>query len=97
MRCLTIDDEPKALAVIRHYIGKMPDLALLGEFRSGVDALQYLLCNPIELVFLDINMPDLTGIELLQTLTRPPLVRLGTAFYQYIFGSRSGHHGRIGR
>jgi DNA-binding LytR/AlgR family response regulator len=83
MRCLAIDDEPKALAVIRHYAGKVPALQLLGEFRSGVDALQFLHQEPVDLIFLDINMPDLTGIELLQTLFRPPLIIFTTAYSEY--------------
>ncbi|CAA9254267.1 MAG: Two-component transcriptional response regulator, LuxR family [uncultured Adhaeribacter sp.] len=83
MRCLAIDDEPKALAIIRHYAEKVPGLVLLGEFRSGVDALQFLHQEPADLIFLDINMPDLTGIELLQTLSRPPLVIFTTAYSEY--------------
>lgn len=83
MRCLAIDDEPKALTVIRHYAEKVPDLQLVGEFRSGVDALQFLNTEPADLIFLDINMPDLTGIELLQTLARPPLIIFTTAYSEY--------------
>jgi len=83
MRCLAIDDEPKALGIIRYYAAKVPDLQLVGEFRSGVDALRFLGTEPVDLIFLDINMPDLTGIELLQTLTRPPLVLFTTAYSDY--------------
>jgi DNA-binding LytR/AlgR family response regulator len=83
MRCLAIDDEPKALGIIRHYAAKVPDLQLVGEFRSGVDALQFLRTEPVDLIFLDINMPDLTGIELLQTLNRPPLILFTTAYSEY--------------
>lgn len=83
MRCLAIDDEPKALAIIRHYAEKVPGLQLLREFRSGVDALQFLNTEPVDVIFLDINMPDLTGIELLQTLPNPPLVIFTTAYSEY--------------
>jgi two-component system LytT family response regulator len=83
MRCLAIDDEPKALGIIRYYAAKIPDLQLVGEFRSGVDALQFLRTEQVDLIFLDINMPDLTGIEFLQALTRPPLVIFTTAYSEY--------------
>ena len=83
MRCLAIDDEPKALAIIKHYTAKVPGLTLLGEFRSGLDALQFLNAESVDLIFLDINMPDLTGIELLQTLPKPPLVIFTTAYSEY--------------
>lgn len=83
MRCLAIDDEPKALGIIRHYADKVPGLTLMGEFRSGLDALQFLNAEPIDLIFLDINMPDLTGIELLQTLPKAPMVIFTTAYSEY--------------
>ncbi len=83
MRCLAVDDEPKALNIIRHYVEKVPGLELLGEFRSGVDALRFLNTESVDLIFLDINMPDLTGMELLQIVTLPPLVIFTTAYSEY--------------
>lgn len=83
MKCIAIDDEPKALAVIRHYALKTPFLELVGQFRSGLDALAFLGREPVDLIFLDINMPDLTGLEFLQSLPQPPMVVFTTAYSEY--------------
>lgn len=83
MRCIAIDDEPKALSVIRHYAEKIPFLELVKEFRSSLDALEFLNKEPIALIFLDINMPDLTGIEFLQSLTSTPMIIFTTAYSEY--------------
>ena len=83
MKSIAIDDEPKALSVIRHYADKIPTLALVNEFRSSLDALHFLNQEPVDLIFLDINMPDLTGIEFLQALSQPPLIIFTTAYSEY--------------
>lgn len=83
MKCIAIDDEPKALAVIRHYAEKVPFLELEKEFRSSLDALEFLNKEAVDLILLDINMPDLTGIEFLQTLTSTPLIIFTTAYAEY--------------
>jgi len=83
MRAIAIDDEPKALNVIRHYADKVPSLDLIQEFRSSLDALAYLNQEPVDLIFLDINMPDLTGIEFLQALPHRPLIIFTTAYSEY--------------
>jgi two-component system, LytTR family, response regulator len=84
MRCIAIDDEPKALAVIQYYAQQVPLLQLTATFRSGLDALESLQKEPaIDLIFLDINMPDLTGLEFLQALPQPPLVIFTTAYSEY--------------
>jgi two-component system, LytTR family, response regulator len=83
LTCIAIDDEPRALTVIRHYAQKIPFLELVGEFRSGLDALVYLAEHPVDLIFLDINMPDLTGLEFLQSLPQPPMVIFSTAYSEY--------------
>jgi two-component system LytT family response regulator len=83
MTCIAIDDEPRALTVIRHYAQKIPFLELVGEFRSGLDALAFLGERPVDLIFLDINMPDLTGLEFLESLPQPPMVVFSTAYSEY--------------
>jgi two-component system LytT family response regulator len=83
MKCIAIDDEPKALAVIRHYAGKIATLDLVREFRSSLDALHFLNQEAVDLIFLDINMPDLTGIEFLQALPQPPMIIFTTAYSEY--------------
>jgi DNA-binding LytR/AlgR family response regulator len=83
MKSIAIDDEPKALTVIRHYADKVPSLELVREFRSCLDALDYLNQAAVDLIFLDINMPDLTGLEFLQAVPQPPLVIFTTAYSEY--------------
>ncbi|QCR23729.1 LytTR family DNA-binding domain-containing protein [Pontibacter sp. SGAir0037] len=83
MKCIAIDDEPKALAVIAHYAAKVPSVQLAQTFRSSIDALAYLQQEQVDLVFLDINMPDLTGIEFLKAQQQPPLVIFTTAYSEY--------------
>jgi len=87
LRCIAIDDEPVALEILRDYIEQTPFLDLSASFRSAVKALAYLREHEIDLVFLDINMPDLTGIQFLKTLDRPPLVIFTTAYSQYALES----------
>ncbi|GAB3823389.1 LytR/AlgR family response regulator transcription factor [Pontibacter rugosus] len=83
MKCIAIDDEPKALSVIAHYAQKVPSLQLVQTFRSSIDALEYLTNEQVDFIFLDINMPDLTGIEFLRALPQPPMVIFTTAYSEY--------------
>ena len=83
MKCLIIDDEPVALEIIRDYVEKVPFLKFSGSFRSSLKALNFLKSNPVDLLFLDINMPDLTGIQFLKSLINTPLVIFTTAYSQY--------------
>ena len=83
MKSIAIDDEPKALTIIRHYAEKVPSLELIREFRSSLDALDYLNQENVDLIFLDINMPDLTGLEFLQALHQPPVIIFTTAYSEY--------------
>lgn len=70
LSCIAVDDEPLALGLVCAFIEKTPFLALSGRFSSAVQALQYILQNPVDVIFLDIQMPDLTGLELARVLER---------------------------
>ncbi len=83
MKCLVIDDEPMALEIVRDYIEKVPFLSLAKTFGNSVKALDYLLHEEIDLIFLDINMPDLSGIQFLKALPAHPMVILTTTYSQY--------------
>jgi len=83
LRCLAIDDEPMALDIITDYIKKTPFLELTGVYRNSIKALDYLQQNKVDLIFLDINMPDLTGIQFLKSLLHQPLVIFTTAYSEY--------------
>lgn len=83
IRCLIADDEPLAAAVLEKYIGQLDTLLLAGKCDNAIEALLFLQKNKIDLLFLDIQMPKLTGIDLLKTLQKRPKVILTTAFRDY--------------
>lgn len=80
---IAIDDEPLALELIVEYITKTPDLKLSGKFENPVEAARFINNNPVDLVFTDVQMPGLTGIEFTKSLIDGPLVIFTTAFEKY--------------
>jgi len=83
IKCLAIDDEYLALNIIKGYVAKVPFLELTDTSKSALSAIEILATNEIDLLFLDIQMPDISGIEFLKTLKNPPLVILTTAYQEY--------------
>ena len=83
MRCIAIDDEPLALRQISAYISKIPFLELTATFRSAVSAKEWLRENSTDLIFVDINMPDMTGVEFVQSFDTPAMVIFTTAYAEY--------------
>jgi len=83
MKYIVVDDEQMALDLISDYASKVSFLEACGKFRNAISALNFLQKNPVDLLFLDINMPDLTGIQMLKTLSHPPLVIFTTAYSDY--------------
>lgn len=83
IRCISVDDEPFSLAKINGFIAKVPYLTLVSSFSSAIEALAYIKQNPVDLIFLDIQMENLTGIQLLEILDPKPAVILITAYDQY--------------
>ena len=83
IKCLIIEDEPIAREVLRDYIKKLDDFEVAGEFENALEALSFLKQNRIDLIFLDINMPQLTGIEFLRSLSHPPKTIITTAYRKY--------------
>ncbi|HEX2967899.1 MAG TPA: LytTR family DNA-binding domain-containing protein [Bacteroidales bacterium] len=80
---VAIDDEPLALQLIADYIRKTPDLTLLGQFENPVEAAQFISRNNVDIVFTDIQMPGLTGIEFTRSMLNGPVVIFTTAFEKY--------------
>jgi two-component system, LytTR family, response regulator len=78
--CIAIDDEPKALEVIERYCGKTGLVNLKATFREPVKAIVFLQREKVDLVFLDINMPDISGTQLVQTLSSRPMIIFTTAY-----------------
>jgi two-component system, LytTR family, response regulator len=83
IKCIAIDDEPLALDIIKAYCNKVPFLKLDNTFNNAFDTLEYLRNNTVDLMFLDIQMEELTGIQLLNSLKNKPLVIFTTAYDQY--------------
>jgi len=83
IKCLIVDDESHARELIKAYVAKIPFLELSGIAKGSLSAVEILRSQPIDLVFLDIQMPDLTGFELLQTLHPKPLVIVISAYPEY--------------
>jgi len=83
IRCLAIDDEPLALKQIAGYIKKTPFLELAGQCESGLKALEFLENSPVDLMFVDINMPDLSGMDFVKALENPPKIIFVTAYSEH--------------
>lgn len=83
LSCLIVDDEPSAREVLEQYIADAPMLQHAASCPDALEAMEYLNDHPIDLLFLDINMPKLTGIDFLKTLPDPPEVILSTAYDDY--------------
>ncbi|NBP70010.1 MAG: DNA-binding response regulator [Cytophagia bacterium] len=83
IRVVAIDDEPLALALIEDHIKKIPYLELIGSFYNPMDALDLIRQQSVDLLFLDINMPDIIGVDFVKGLTNPPKVIFITAYDYY--------------
>jgi two-component system, LytTR family, response regulator len=83
MRAIAIDDEPMALEVVRSHAAKVPYLELVACFTDAFKALEYLQNEPVDLLFLDIKMPDISGLEFVTSLQKKPLVIFTTAYSEH--------------
>jgi len=83
MNCIIVDDEPLARDILENFIGKVPFLELKAFCKSGFEALEILRKEKIDLIFLDIQMPDMTGIQLYESLNYKPIVIFTTAYSNY--------------
>ena len=87
MRAIAIDDEPIALDIIKSFASKVPFIELEATFTNAFKALEYLQKESVDLLFLDIKMPDISGIEFLNSLSRKPLVIFTTAYSEHAVAS----------
>ena len=83
MNCIIIEDEPAAQSILEHNISRCPDLRCCGTFSDAFSAQGYLDSNLVDLIFLDINLPEMSGVSFLRSLIHPPLVIFTTAYPQY--------------
>lgn len=82
-KCIIIEDEPLALERTKNYVEKIPFLLLVGTFENSLEGLAYLQTKPVDILFLDINMDELSGVELLESSTISSQVIITTAYQQY--------------
>ncbi|WP_299440371.1 LytTR family DNA-binding domain-containing protein [uncultured Aquimarina sp.] len=87
IRCIAIDDEPLALDIIKTYLGQIPNTELIASFSNPIEASEIIKTNNIDLMFLDVEMPLLSGIDFLKTIKNPPKVILTTAYRHYAIES----------
>lgn len=83
IRCMIVDDEPLAIELLTGHLRQMPEFELVSSTSNPIEALSVLKDKEVDLLFLDIQMPVLTGIELLKTLSSPPSVIFTTAYREY--------------
>ena len=83
IKCLVVDDEELARTLLENYISKLPHLELVTKCKNPLEAMSVLQDHEVDLLFLDIQMPELTGVEFLKTLVKKPLVVFTTAYSDY--------------
>ena len=83
IKCLIIDDEPLAVAQLEKYVGRVPFLECIASCNSAVEALEVLAGSNVDVMFVDINMPDINGMQLVRSLSNPPMVVFTTAYPEY--------------
>lgn len=82
-KCIIVDDEALARQVVRTYLEDLPEYEIIAECKNAIEAMNILSSESIDLMFLDINMPKLSGLSFLKTLNNPPLVIITTAYKEY--------------
>ena len=83
MKCIAVDDEPLALIQLSEYISRVPFLTLVKSCQDAFEALKVLSEEEVDLIFIDINMPDLNGLDFIRSLISRPLVIFTTAYSEY--------------
>tara|TARA_R110002050_G_scaffold110892_1_gene223574 strand:- start:78261 stop:78554 length:294 start_codon:yes stop_codon:yes gene_type:complete len=87
IKAIAIDDEPKAIRVIEHHISKMDTIMLISYFHNAKEAIVFLKQNPVDVIFLDINMPHMSGLEMLNELQLKPQIIFTTAYTEFALES----------
>ena len=87
IKCIAIDDEPRALEIIKNHASKINGLELTASFTDPFEAISYVEFNPVDLIFLDINMPDINGISLSKNFSSVPFLIFTTAHSEYALES----------
>ncbi|MBI3134732.1 MAG: response regulator transcription factor [Bacteroidetes bacterium] len=83
IKTIIVDDEYLGIQVLENFVSKIPTLNLCGTFENPLEAIDYIQRNPVDLIFLDIQMPQISGTSFLKSLSKPPLVVFTTAYSEY--------------
>jgi two-component system, LytTR family, response regulator len=83
LKCVAIDDEPLALELIRNYVARFPELELLHTFDDAISGAEFIRNIPVDILFVDINMPDITGLDLVRSLEEKPIIIFTTAHKKF--------------
>lgn len=83
MKCIIVEDQPPAQHILQTYIQDMGSLELMGTFSDALQAIEFLKLENTDVIFLDINLPKLSGMDFLKTLNHSPMVILTTAYSEY--------------
>ncbi|WP_336127754.1 LytR/AlgR family response regulator transcription factor [Mesoflavibacter sp. CH_XMU1422-2] len=87
MNCIIIEDEIPAQNLLKNYLSKLPNLKLKGVFNAAIEAHHFLKTNTVNIIFLDINLPDISGLDFIKTIKNPPLIIMTTAYPDYAVNS----------
>ncbi|WJJ97355.1 LytR/AlgR family response regulator transcription factor [Algibacter luteus] len=87
MKCVIIEDEIPAQKILKNFIAKIPSLELVGNFKAAIEANAFLNTETIDVVFLDINLPDMSGLDFIKTIKNPPAIIMTTAYSEYAVSS----------
>lgn len=87
MNCIIIEDEIPAQRILKSFIGRLPNLELVDTFKAAIEANSFLNSNTVDIVFLDINLPDMSGLDFIKTIKNPPAIIMTTAYPDYAVNS----------
>ncbi|TXG36829.1 LytR/AlgR family response regulator transcription factor [Seonamhaeicola maritimus] len=87
MTCIIIEDEIPAQKILQNFIGKIPSLELVNTFKAAIEANSFLNSHTVDVVFLDINLPDMSGLDFIKTVKNPPVVIMTTAYPEHAVSS----------
>lgn len=87
MNCVIVEDEIPAQKILKNFISKIPSLQLMGTFKAAIEANTFVKNNAIDVIFLDINLPDISGIDFIKTIKNPPAIIMTTAYPDYAVDS----------
>lgn len=87
MTCIIIEDEIPAQNILKNFLGKLPNVVLKGCFKAAIEANTFLKTETVDVVFLDINLPDISGIDFIKTIKNPPAIIMITAYPDYAVDS----------